>query len=282
MSASKRPVRKLGAVIRKGPATVRNVVYSWLGIWPVSSIQGSDLHGVPTYCISLARATGKRDLIRKQVAGLEMKHFEFIDAVDARTLDGSILRRDKRLDDDGSIKHHGRALSMNEVACSLSHGLAYELIRLRRHPVALIVEDDALFIARRMRNFSFADVPDDFDCVFLNSFNLREPPDDHRRGLVFGDASYGGSSAAYLVSASGVEKLASSYLPVVHAADGLLGRNLGRCVSGAGSFRQQGARMVLNAYLCYPDCVLNGSASHYHVSDVTPAQSLARRQRTGP
>jgi glycosyl transferase family 25 len=267
---SRRTEGKLRAVVRKGPSTLRNIVYSWLGLWPVEPLDGADLQDVPTYCISLARAAAKRALVARQVAGLGLRRFEFVDAVDARLLQRDQLCEAGRLDDAASLRSHGRTLSANEIACSLSHGAAYELILQRGHEVALIIEDDALFVSGRMRDFRLADVPADYDCVFLNAFRTREPPTDRRCRMVYGDASYAGSSAAYLVSRSGAAKLTHAYLPVVHAADGLLGRNL-RANGSAdpdAAFRQNGARVVLNAYMCYPDCVLNGSASHYHVSEV--------------
>jgi glycosyl transferase family 25 len=271
--------RKLRAIVRKGPSTFRNVVYSWLGIWPVSSLDGADLERIPTYCISLRGATRKRDLVERQARVLGIRRFEFVDAVDARDIDRGRLAAEGKLDDDASRRHHGRLLSTNEIACSLSHGRTYELIARRDHEFALIIEDDALFVSRRLRDFRFSDVPADFDCVFLNAFLSREPPADHRRGMIYGDASYAGSSAAYVVSRSGVRKLVASYLPVFHAADGLLGRNLGSADGAHESFRREGARTELRAYLCHPDCVLNGSASHYHVSEVG-SRFLDRPSRT--
>ena len=260
--------RKLRAVVRKGPATFRNIVYSWLGVWPVSPLAGADLERVPTYCISLRGSVAKRALIARQATTLGIRGLEFVDAVDARELDRARLSAANLLDDDARLRHHGRVLSRNEIACSLSHGRAYELIACRNHEVALILEDDALFVPARARRLRLADVPPGFDCVFLNAFLDREPPADHRHGMIYGDASYVGSSAAYLVSREGAAKLAAAHLPVIHAADGLLGRNLAAPAGSASSFRRDGARTVLESYLCYPECVLNGSAAHYHVSEV--------------
>jgi glycosyl transferase family 25 len=245
----------------------------------VSALDGADLEQIPTYCISLRRAVRKRQLVERQARTLGIRRLEFVDAVDAREIDRARLRADGKLDDDASRRHHGRLLSPNEIACSLSHGRAYELIVRRDHDFALIVEDDALFVSDRLRRFRFADLQDDFDCVFLNAFLSRDPPADHRHGMIYGDASYAGSSAAYVVSRVGARKLADSYLPVVHAADGLLGRNLGSLDDAGGSFRREGAQTLLRCYLCYPDCVLNGSASHYHVSEVG-SRFLDRPSRT--
>lgn len=261
-------LQKSKAVVRKGPSTLRNLVYSRLGVWPVDRIDGSDLQTIPTYCISLAGDTRRRRLVQDQVRGLGLERFEFVDAIDARTLDRQQLIAAGQLDDATTLKFHSRLLTINEVACSLSHGIAYRRIAERGHPVALVLEDDALFISRRARSFRLSDVPSDFDCVFLNAFLFEEPPRGHLKGMVFRDTSYSGSAAAYLLSARGAQKLAAACLPVIHAADGLLGRCLELADGQSHPFRQRGATTTIRGYIVHPDCVLNGSASYYHLSEV--------------
>ena len=78
--------RKIAAVVRKCPATLRNIVFARLGIWPVGRIDGTDVQDIPTYCISLTRAAGRRELMNRQARQLGLKRFEFVDAVDAREL----------------------------------------------------------------------------------------------------------------------------------------------------------------------------------------------------
>lgn len=261
-------LRKATAVVRKGPATLRNILFSRLGIWPVSAIDGCDLQEIPTYCVSLKRATAKRSLMKRQAEGLGLKHFEFVDAVDARAIDREALARAGRIDPESSLRFHGRTLTPAEIGCSLSHGLAYERIVARGHRVALVLEDDALMLSRRLRRIRLDDIPGDFDCAFLNSFLLHRPPEEHIRGMVYRDTSYGGSTAAYLVSAAGANKLARTYVPVVHGSDGLLGRCLPLKQGEEHPFRQMGAPTTLIAYVLYPDAVINGSVSYYHVSEV--------------
>jgi len=87
--------------------------------------------------------------MRRQAEGLGLRHFEFVDAVDASSIDRQELIR-QGLDDEGSRRHHGRTLTLNEVACSLSHRLVYERIVAEGHSHALVVEDDALFLSRRV------------------------------------------------------------------------------------------------------------------------------------
>ena len=154
------------------------------------------------------------------------------------------------------------------VACSLAHGIAYARIVERGHHVALVIEDDTLFISRRVSRVNLVDVPSDFDCIFLNAFLSDEPPLDHLVGMGYKDTSYNGSASAYLISASGAQKLAAACLPVIHAADGLLGRYLTLTAGDSHPFRQRGATTSIRGYIIYPECALNGSVSHYHASEI--------------
>lgn len=263
------PGKRLISVLRKLPGYARNVAFSRLSYWPAGSIAGSDLHATPTYCISLRRAAAKRHLIQKQVNALELEKFQFIEAIDARNLDLEQLALEHRFDSQESKRYHPAGLTLNEIACSLSHRAAYQAIVAAHQPVALVIEDDALFVSRQLRRFKFSNVPPDYDIVFLNSFRYCEPPNGLIAGSIYDTSSYRGSSAAYLLSLAGARKLLDSSLPVIHAADGLLGRSIALGPGEVGhSFKQVGAKCSLNAYLCYPDCVLNGSTCHYHVSDV--------------
>ena len=262
-------VNRVFSILKKLPGYARNVTFSRFSYWPVGSIAGSDLHAVPTYCINLRRADVKRRLIQKQVSTLGLKNFRFIEAIDARSLDYKQVELDRRYDRQESEQYHSKGLTLNEIACSLSHRAAYEAIVSARHPVAMIIEDDALFVSRQLRRFRFSDVPADYDMVFLNSFRYREPPSGAIAGPIYDTSSYHGSAAAYLLSLEGARKLLDSSLPVIHAADGLLGRSIALGPGEVGHpFKQVGAKCSLSAYMCYPDCVLNGSICHYHVSDI--------------
>jgi glycosyl transferase family 25 len=262
MEQMTRILAKVGNIFRKGLATARNILFARLGIWPVRKVSQCDIAAVPAFCINLQRAHAKRALMSRQASELGLRTFAFVDAIDARTIDRSRLISENLLSDTDTLKYHPKPLTLNEVACSLSHRVAYRLI----------LEDDALFLWRRIRMVSLARIPKDFDVVFLNTFLLDEPPLEPLADNIYSDASYGGSAAAYLVSAQGARKLLAASAPVVHAADGLLGR----CLSGTSArptdFRQQGATTVLKGYIVYPDCVLNGSTCHYHVSEVQVGQ----------
>jgi glycosyl transferase family 25 len=262
--------KKTRAILKKGPATLRNIIYSRFSYWPTSRIDGCDLQHVPTYCISLATAHRKRALIQKQARGLGLTRFEFVDAVNARSLSYAALAEQRLYDDDKSKQYHANGLTLNEIACSLSHRSIYTRVMSQQEPLAVVVEDDALFVARRLRQFHLADVPPDFDIAFLNTFLTQEPPLGHVKNNVFDATSYHGSSAAYLISLAGATKLSTVSCPIIHAADGLLGRCLRLLPGETHPFKQVGVDTTLNSYIVFPDCVLNGSTSHYHVSDVQP------------
>jgi hypothetical protein len=66
------------------------------------------------------------------------------------------------------------------------------------------------------------------------------------------------------VSRAGAAKLAGVARPVIHAADGLIGR----CMEWNGpephAFKQWGGRTILHAYQTIPDFVMNGSDAYYY------------------
>jgi glycosyl transferase family 25 len=229
------------------------------GRWPVSRLQNAEIRNLPMYCISLASAVRRRELVTRQARLLGLTHFHLVEAVDAASLTTGTLQAGDLYDEASAIKYHGRPLTRGEIACSLSHGDLYERIIAAGHPYAVILEDDALFVPTRLDRLNLGDLPADFDVVFLNSFRDQEPPQGRIRHNIYSDASYEGSAAAYLVSRKGAEKLSRACRPVIHAADGLLGRSMKSLSGQQHSFRQQGARTEITSYIIYPDCVLNGS-----------------------
>lgn len=269
-------LRKCKAVAVKGPATLRNIVYGRFGYWPVARLKDPALRDMPIYCIALRSAVERRALILRQAEGLGFTNLRIVDAVESAGLDYATLERDGLYDDALARRFHGRSLSKNELGCSLSHGLVYEMIAAEDHPIAMVVEDDALFISRRMDQIRLAELPADFDLVYLNSFRDKLPPTDRISGNLYGAMSYTGSTAAYFISRRGAEKLARAYKPVVHAADGLLGRSIDHAGSSAGSVTSEGARTSLRSYQIIPDCVLNGSVCYYHQSLVATRKPVAK------
>ena len=241
------------------PARVRNYALGTLNRWPVRHIDNPHLVDMPVYCISPPSARRRRALMERQARAAGLTRFQFVDAIDGRTTGLARFVESGDYDPVEAARHHERGLTVGEVATTLSHGMAYEAIVEAGHPRALILEDDALFVSRRLSRLDLGEAPDGWDVLFLNSFVREEPPPDHVAGNVYGTDSWYGSAAAYVLTADGAQKLAEIFRPVIHAADGLLGRNLRPLADGRPSFRGRGARTVLNAYLVYPHPFLNGS-----------------------
>ncbi len=256
------------AIARRGLPVLRNVVFARLGIWPVGSLKEHWLADVPVYCISLARAVQRRRLMEVQVKNMGLRHFDFVDAVDSRSLTAEKVRAEGLYDSATCLKYHSRDLSMNQIACSLSHAAVYRLIVERAHPWALIVEDDALFRTSRIMRLNQESIPDGIDMLFLNAFLDKTPPLDPISLNVFADTSYQGSTAAYMVTTSAAERLLEAALPVVHAADGLTGRVLALPSGSSHPFRQRGVSLTLSAAIVYPEAVTNGSTEHYHSTTI--------------
>lgn len=259
---------KCSAVVRRGLPTLRNVVLSRLGVWPVSSLSDHWIADLPIYCISLTRATDRRRLMAAQARDMGLRNFQFLDAVDARTLTMEALLDSGTYDSERCRKYHTRDLTVNEIACSLSHAAAYRRIVECEHPWALILEDDALFRTRRLARLQRDSIPTETDIVFLNAFLDRRPPLDPIAQHLYRDTSYNGSSAAYMISLNTAKRMLDEALPVVHAADGLTGRVLGVTPGQTHSFRQQGVTISLKAVIVYPEAVTNGSTEHYHITSI--------------
>ena len=83
---------------------------------------------IPVYCINLLRASDRREQIIDQWTHKLDIHIEFIEAVDRRNL----------------INLSTNKLSTGEIACIMSHNLAYDKLLNSPHDMALILEDDAI------------------------------------------------------------------------------------------------------------------------------------------
>lgn len=246
-------LKKTSAVVRKGPATARNILFSRFDYWPVRRLKNEALLDIPVYCVNLPAETRRRAILERQLRELGFAQVYFIDAVIGSTLDPDALVREGVYDDSTAKRYHARSLSKNEISCSLSHGICYDLIVSRGHARAMILEDDALFMPSRIDEVNLSVLPADWDVLFLNSFLKDAPPRNRVAGRIFHGDAYWGSSAAYILSEKGAKRLAADYKPVIHAADGYLGRN------------------DLSRFMCYPDCVLNGSVCYFYNTAIPQA-----------
>jgi GR25 family glycosyltransferase involved in LPS biosynthesis len=262
LKALRQPERAL-AKLRRPHLVARNIVYGYFNHWPVTRLSSAEVRELPFFCISLPRARKRRELMQRQADGLGLSNFRIVDAVDASTLDAGALVSDGVYDDEETRRLHGSPLTLGQIACSLSHGLLYERIAAEGLEQAVILEDDALFVAQNLDALRPSELPHDYDVVLLNSFLMHEPPRGHIQGNLYSDESYRGSTAGYLVSGRGAKKLAEAYKPIIHDADGLIGRLMPAPAGRDHPFKQKGARMVTTCYIAYPHCVLNGSTSFF-------------------
>ena len=243
-------LKKTHAVIVKGPATARNIAFSHFDYWPTRPLANETLRNMPVYCVSMTSATRRRRIIDRQVAQMGLTAFEYVDAIEATGLSRDQIIEAGLYDETAALGLHQRPLRLTEIAGSLSHGIAYERIVARGHPMAMVIEDDALFCPAELDRVDLAALPPGWDIAFLNSFIESGPPRNRIADTLYKGDAYTGSAAAYLVSLQGARILVSGYKPVTHAADGYTGRN------------------DITRLMYYPDSVLNGSVCYYYTSSL--------------
>ncbi len=241
-------VGKAGAILRKGPATARNIVFSWFDYWPTRPLRNAAMLKLPVYCITQRQERRRRRIVEGQLDTLGFGSVEFVEAVPETGLSLAEIEAMGSYDEAAARSHHGRPLSPGEVSCSLKHGRCYELIASRGQDAALIIEDDVLFVPSRLEKVDLAGLPTGWDVVYLNSFTNNGRPRQALAGALYDDRAHTGSAAAYLITGACAAHLATRYKPVIHAGDGFL------------------SRAGLRQYMYYPDCVLNGSVCHYYRS----------------
>jgi glycosyl transferase, family 25 len=253
------------------PKFAHNRVLSLLRTWPYATKLNDDWLDIPVYCVSMKRSIRRRDLIQYQMHSLGFVEFQFVDGQDLRHTELAELEREGLYDSSEAMLHHGRGLRHDQLSCSLAHADAYSRIVRNPREWALVIEDDALFLSFRMNKLNPKHFPMDADVVFLNSFRTTRMPDPPQTDGLYSVDSYTGSTCAYLISRSGAEKLAKHALPVIHAADGFVGRNLEWHPTIPHKFKQRGARTELRGYLAAPDPVVNGSDAYYYRSIHRPS-----------
>lgn len=249
--------------LRENPSYLKNYIYGMLKYFPVKKIHNKEMKSINIYCISLKNAKNRRDFMTKQVKKAGFENFEYYDAVDANKIDKNNLISRGIYDDFLSNKYHNRSLTNGEIACSLSHGRVYEIIVKKNIKMALILEDDALFVSDYINSIDLSILPNGWDIVFLSSFYLVKPPLGHIIKNLYTTESWNGSCAGYIVSENGAKKLADSYLPVIHAADGFVGRCMECDNKNEKSFKQKGVSTQIKTYLFYPDPIINGSTAGF-------------------
>src|SRR5205807_2381423 len=93
-----------------------------------------------------------------------------VDAVASSNLDCAALEQQGLYDDTVANIFHQRSLTLSEIACSLSHGRAYDIIVSRGHEVSMVIEDDSLFVPSQLDRVDLDVLPPGWDIAFLSSF----------------------------------------------------------------------------------------------------------------
>jgi glycosyl transferase family 25 len=96
------------------------------------------------FVINLPQHKEKLEFIRDQLASKNITDYEIVKGVDGNLLTDEVVAT--ITDQDQSIRYIKRPLAKTEIGCALSHLLVYKEIISKNLPLAIIFEDDALFL----------------------------------------------------------------------------------------------------------------------------------------
>jgi len=180
---------------------------------------------VPICVINLERSEARRAEMTRQLSALGLP-FKIVKAVDGKNVDRSVLEKDYSSSESRRI--HGKDLTSNRIAASLSHISVYQWMVREKVGCAVILEDD-VYVGASFKMF-VSSLPSMFDDEWeiINLFS-------HKHSTPFGNpvfdiyrySRFSGScnmSAAYALKLSGAIKLLQYAYPIRFASDGLTGR----------------------------------------------------------
>lgn len=215
----------------------------------------------PIFVISLKNSP-RREFIRKRLNGLGLQ-FEFFDAIYGKTLDEDTL---KQVDYQYYQDFDNKRLTLGEIGCALSHIGVYELIKQKKIPQAIILEDDAIVSThfKAILQSCLAKLPKRYEILFFDHgkaksypfikrtlpdgyklVRYRYPSKNSRRSIM--------KSTAYMLTLAGVEKLLNYAYPIRMPADFVTG------------FIQ---KTRIHAYGVEPSCVFEGLASESELNAI--------------
>jgi glycosyl transferase family 25 len=178
---------------------------------------------IKTYCISLKRATERREKSKQECQKLGLP-FEFITAIDGKTLTNNeiietgyneVLAKKLR------NKYQSRGLSHTDIAIALSHLKVYKKIIENQTPIALILEDDAVFnFDKKYLNKILTELPNDWEICLLFHGGLCKKFSGH----IYKFKVPPGFLVCYLLTLKGAEKLLKLSRPLRLCSDTLTGR----------------------------------------------------------
>lgn len=193
---------------------------------------------IPVYAISLPDHAERRRHIQAECARVGL-NAEIVDAADMRRATPEEIRAQCRLPAAKRRKKQ-RYLTAGELGCALSHRAVYQTVLARGQDYALVLEDDARFLADPaplLRSGSLQNIAAQypFDVLILGyvktlpqhlPYYYRRIPLKNRAvfaGYRFGTPweQYGCGAVGYVITAAGAAKLLSQPQPCVAADDWL-------------------------------------------------------------
>lgn len=181
---------------------------------------------IPIFVINLERNLQRRAFSLQRLADLGLKG-EVFPAVEGKMLDVKELEKTGIYNDALAHEKFSRSLSMAEIGCSLSHLRLYQKLLDENIDVAIVLEDDAMFIdgaGERLLTL-LEGLPEDWDLVQL----IYECEDYSiaAAGVVkfLSKSCMPVASAGYFIRRSGARKLLEEGYPIRYPADSFIGRS---------------------------------------------------------
>ena len=171
-------------------------------------------NSVPVYVINLARSQDRWDALRASADKFSVD-LHRVEAVEGKLLaDGEL----GNFDEAGFRRKHGKIALPAEIGCYFSHIRALEAIIEAQDPYAVIVEDDVSFTpdfvsfvakATGLRGWDVIKLVNHRTAAFRSFYKVNSD-------LSVGRCMHGplGSSAAYIVSKEGAQKLLAALRPM--------------------------------------------------------------------
>lgn len=210
---------------------IGNIVTLW------RTLSGKRIHGeqdqelgetlsCPVFVINLERSKHRRDFMVSYLSGLGIEARIF-PAVDGSKLDVALSEEQGLYSEKLTNQKFSRSLSRNEIACTLSHlGVCRKMVD-ESIPMALVLEDDAMFQPgiRNLIQQALSEAPEDWDLLQL-TYSCKGYEQISAHLVKFpSDASLPVGAAGYIIRKSGAEKMLEAGLPVCYPADSLIGRS---------------------------------------------------------
>lgn len=181
---------------------------------------------IPVFVINLERNKERREFAMNQLQRLGFQPIIF-PAVDGKKLNIEDLEKSGIYKDSVAHEKFSRSLSLGEIGCSLSHIYLYQKMVDENIDLAIILEDDAMFVddaGDRILEL-LEGLPQDWDLVQMiyecKDYSTVSP------GIVrFRSKNcIPVSSAGYLINYSGAKKLLDEGYPIRYPADSYIGRS---------------------------------------------------------